>query len=714
MKKKLFLLRMFSLVLTFAIMMIGCYNPATEKTDDSKTLNGTISGKVLFTNQAASANGGITISLEPLDNSGRSAAVRSVNSGSRSIRMARAVTAQAETNADGSYTLKDVPYGTYTIYATSYNSKEKAVSLPITLNAASVQATDLFLTAVGSLSGKVILDGNPAFGFLVSIAGTSYMAITGYDGEFTINDIPAANNTYLIVLMKGNYTGAWDAAGEYAAGETIVGGATLTMGTKALTTQDLNDVVDIRIDEVTGNWFINGVDTGISAKGEQGEKGEQGDKGDPGDKGEQGDKGDPGEKGEQGDKGDTGEQGEQGEKGDPGEKGEQGDKGDPGEQGEQGEKGDPGEKGEQGEKGDPGEQGEQEESNDTSELSSSAAELIADIEAVLNVPGEHTITLTEDIIDCPQVGITSATSGVKIILDGNGHTIYLDNSPPFAVRGTELVLKDVTLTPADDDSSGSLLEIGNEGIVRMEAGTILDCQGRGYLDGVALFSGTFIMSGGIIQTDYGQGVMTYGFGGKIYLSGGSIICDYGNAVLMDEGTIFTMSGGSIEAGGSAVYMLEDAIFTMSGGSINAYDEGVNIGDASAFTMSGESSIVCDSRHGLGIVVYSGGHLNISGGTIDGFRGIDVLGEARTININGVLIKKVYSGIQISNPEDFTLNVSNVIFEQTVTVPLDIDNIEVYINSDVVASVQDDVISDSRTIVLEVDGDGNITKQEGWD
>ena len=163
-----------------------------------------------------------------------------------------------------------------------------------------------------------------------------------------------------------------------------------------------------------GNWFIDGADTGVLAKGDKGDQGLRGEKGDKGDTGEQGEQGIQGGKGEQGvkgdkgddgaagksayeiacdngfegtldewlaslvgkdgsavakgDKGDRGEQGIQGEKGDKGDQGEQGvqgekgDKGDQGEQGIQGEKGDKGNRGEQGiqgEKGDKGDQGEQ-------------------------------------------------------------------------------------------------------------------------------------------------------------------------------------------------------------------------------------------------------------------------------------------------------------------------------------------------------------------
>ena len=71
----------------------------------------------------------------------------------------------------------------------------------------------------------------------------------------------------------------------------------------------------------------------IMAKGQPGEKGDQGAPGEKGDKGDTGEKGDQGEPGEKGDKGDTGEKGDQGEPGEKGDKGDAGDKGDQGEDG---------------------------------------------------------------------------------------------------------------------------------------------------------------------------------------------------------------------------------------------------------------------------------------------------------------------------------------------------------------------------------------------
>ena len=90
------------------------------------------------------------------------------------------------------------------------------------------------------------------------------------------------------------------------------------------------------------HWYIGEDDTGVSATGPQGPKG---------DTGLQGEKGDQGEIGPQGPKGDVGPQGEQGPKGDKGDTGPQG------LQGIQGEKGDTGLQGPKGDTGEPGKDG---------------------------------------------------------------------------------------------------------------------------------------------------------------------------------------------------------------------------------------------------------------------------------------------------------------------------------------------------------------------
>ncbi|MBR4330604.1 MAG: leucine-rich repeat protein, partial [Candidatus Riflebacteria bacterium] len=109
--------------------------------------------------------------------------------------------------ADGSYHFNNLESGTYTVYAHSPNSAEKAVFRNITvLPEKETLVADITLTATGSISGKVSLDNSldNNIGFIVSIAGTSFMASTDSDGRFRITDIPA-DTGYQIIVMKGNY-----------------------------------------------------------------------------------------------------------------------------------------------------------------------------------------------------------------------------------------------------------------------------------------------------------------------------------------------------------------------------------------------------------------------------------------------------------------------------------------------------------------------------
>lgn len=102
-----------------------------------------------------------------------------------------------------------------------------------------------------------------------------------------------------------------------------------------------------------GHWYIDGEDTGVSAKGIKGDKGDPGPQGPKGERGPQGDKGpkgDTGERGLQGPKGERGLTGPQGIQGNPGPIGPEGPRGYTGPQGKQGEKGAQGEKGDKGEK----------------------------------------------------------------------------------------------------------------------------------------------------------------------------------------------------------------------------------------------------------------------------------------------------------------------------------------------------------------------------
>ena len=118
----------------------------------------------------------------------------------------RSIVSYSSCAMDGSYSFSNLEPGTYSVYATSSDSTEKAVCQNIRVTSGQIlKIPDLKLTATGSLSGKIILDNsqNNNAGFVVFAAGTSFMAVTGSSGNFTISGVPA-NTSYEIIIMTIN------------------------------------------------------------------------------------------------------------------------------------------------------------------------------------------------------------------------------------------------------------------------------------------------------------------------------------------------------------------------------------------------------------------------------------------------------------------------------------------------------------------------------
>ena len=271
------LLLIVAAIVVIVLVSLACTNPVNQSSVQPAT--GSVTGKAVFANSENHSN--ITITLEQTDGL-RSVAVidtgRSLAEGAPSARVMsiigiRSVVTAIKTASDGSYTIRNVPAGIYTLYASSQNSMEKAVTRNINVRANEVfDAGTLILTPVGSISGKITVDGNGAMGFLVSVAGTSFMAVTSGDGTFTISGVPAGSG-YMIIVMKGNYTTFYTSDPL-----SVSGGVTTDMEAKNITSPELfdgsdgSDGSDITIGE-NGNWYIDGEDTGVSAKGEKGDTG---------------------------------------------------------------------------------------------------------------------------------------------------------------------------------------------------------------------------------------------------------------------------------------------------------------------------------------------------------------------------------------------------------------------------------------------------------
>lgn len=162
---------------------------------------GSIVGKAVYSN--AEDNSGIIVSIEKTDGVKTAAVSKTVADGTKII--AKSVLNYRTTNADGEYSFTNLAEGTYTIYASSNNSSEKAIFTNVVVTAGkSVTVEELKLTATGSITGNITIDkkstGNA--GFLVFVAGTSYMAITDDAGNYTISSVPAGSK-YQVIVSKG-------------------------------------------------------------------------------------------------------------------------------------------------------------------------------------------------------------------------------------------------------------------------------------------------------------------------------------------------------------------------------------------------------------------------------------------------------------------------------------------------------------------------------
>jgi len=261
---------LFATAMIIILVLTACPEPPI-----TIVTTGSISGRAIF-NNTETGNDGITITLERANGLLSASVVdanRAISSGARSISGISSIAGTTFTNPDGSFSFSGIPEGDYIVYASSQNSLEKAVARNITViaNQDNAITETLNLTPVGSITGKITPESGSPMGFLVSVAGYSYMAMTNNEGIFTISGIPASlGNSYSIIIMKGNYVGNFsDEPVSVAAGAVPV-----NIGEKQIDNDELlYSIVSISAD---GFWVINGVKTTEKARGEDGQDGTNG------------------------------------------------------------------------------------------------------------------------------------------------------------------------------------------------------------------------------------------------------------------------------------------------------------------------------------------------------------------------------------------------------------------------------------------------------
>jgi uncharacterized repeat protein (TIGR02543 family) len=396
--------------------------------------------------------------------------------------------------------------------------------------------------------------------------------------------------------------------------------------------------------------------------------------------------------------------------------------------------------------------------------------------AIPNVAGEHTINLTEDVLDHPGFSINRTTPGIKVILNGNGKTIswkYTDENPNslLHMKGVELVLQNITLVRAEGNTKDwALVGIGNGGTFEMEDEVTLD-NSNVKTDVVTLFEdgvSSFTMSGGVIKNGR-VGIASHRAENEIIISGGTITdCDEGlwlgkgsltisdngkiencdRGIASAEGTI-TMSGGTIQNCRRGIDA-EEGTITMTGGTISDCEEqGIAIWNGGSVTMSdgiiqnvdsgivtGDGTITIEEgtiseAANVAVGVWGDGSVTMSGGTIQDSRQ-GLVTDYGTINMNGGTITDIEEfaiglmrgGSLTMTSGTITGNATGILVNASQGTKLDISGVTIEENdsTDIYRSIEvsaangyafvQEDIGTSDEISLETDTDGNITEHDG--
>lgn len=196
--KKLKVLLFASLSLLLATVL-GCQNQTPG--GESEEAKFTVNGYAKFDN--AENHSGIIITLEQTDG-----LIGAKYATSRSIRsVENGYFKRTTTDSTGKYEFKDVPKGTYTVYATANDTVEKADFLQNRSVDKDTTFADLGLTATGSISGKITIDSSTenVYGYEVLVLGTSYSASINKNGEFLITGVPAKTEAYDLCFVRESY-----------------------------------------------------------------------------------------------------------------------------------------------------------------------------------------------------------------------------------------------------------------------------------------------------------------------------------------------------------------------------------------------------------------------------------------------------------------------------------------------------------------------------
>lgn len=359
-----------------------------------------------------------------------------------------------------------------------------------------------------------------------------------------------------------------------------------------------------------------------------------------GDKGDQGEKGETGAQGPQGEKGETGAQGPQGDKGDKGDQGEKGDQGIQGEKGDQGEKGEKGDKGDQGiqgEKGDKGDQGEQGIQGVQGEQGPAGADGVDGKDYVLT---EEDKTEIANKVDVPTqeeiVAIVKEVLGEYEIL----HKVEtLEDFKAALVKGEDTILK------ADLEVDAPLI-VAKEMKLNL-GGHKLSLPSNNRTGAIIVNGGNLTIEGGEIKTaeDGRSRAITVTNGGKLTVGEGAKVNTVGGdcaLTVQGAGSEIVVNAGEIKAQEFGILVTTGGKIEINGGTIIGIDNCVIGGNGSSgqgnteIVMNGgklEGHITSNGYTACGVYLPNVGTFTMNGGEIVS-DGVGIAMRAGVANLNG--------------------------------------------------------------------------------
>lgn len=190
-------------------LIVGCIGGDSTTTSNSlsRAETGIVAGKAMIAD--SNDNSGITIILEDMSAATTTLkAISKIPRKQRTPQLTEEVSKQdslliTTTNAEGSFTLSEVPTGKYLLTAQKLNSI-RATKPDVDVRASAVTTVDINVDVPGSISGKSFLEQESDHsGIIIYLEGTSFITTTDSEGKYSFSNVP--KGTYTAVFKEYGY-----------------------------------------------------------------------------------------------------------------------------------------------------------------------------------------------------------------------------------------------------------------------------------------------------------------------------------------------------------------------------------------------------------------------------------------------------------------------------------------------------------------------------